>query len=167
MKIQVTLNGTKTILDSQADEPLQKVLHRNGFASVKSGCAAGFCGTCTVLINDKPVASCKIPVGLIKGTEIVTLEAFEKTPEYAVIMEGFKKAGIKLCGYCNSGKIFTAYQILKMHDMPTRQEISNQIKTLATCCTDLDTLTNCIIYAIKLYNTSGQSSRHLKLSSKL
>lgn len=152
MKIPVTLNGTKTILDAHADESLMKVLHKNGCPSVKSGCSSGFCGSCTILLDDKPVASCKIPAGIVRNCDIVTLDYFTKTEEYSNIMAGFQKAGIKLCGYCTSGKVFSAYQILKMPKMPTRQEITDNVKALAPCCTDLETLVNGIIYAIQISN---------------
>ena len=152
MKIPVTLNGTKTILDAHADESLMKVLHKNGCPSVKSGCSGGFCGTCTILLDDHPAAACKIPASIVRNCDIVTLDYFAKTEEYSNIMAGFQKAGIKLCGYCNAGKVFSAYSILKMPKMPTRQEITDCVKALSPCCTDLETLVNGIIYAIQVSN---------------
>ena len=152
MKIPVTLNGTKTILDDHADESLMKVLHKNGCPSVKSGCSGGFCGACTILLDDKPAAACKIPAGIVRNCDIVTLDYFVKTEEYSTIMTAFQKAGIKLCGYCTAGKVFSAYQILKASKMPTRQEIADYVKALSPCCTDLDTLVNGIIYAIQISN---------------
>lgn len=152
MKISVTLNGAKTILEAAAQESLMKVLHKNGCSTVKSGCDKGFCGSCTILLDDKPVASCKIPLGLVKDRNIVTLEHFSKTEEYQDIMDGFNKAGIKLCGYCNAGKIFSAYQILKLAKKPTREDIENQVQNLAPCCTDLETLVNGIIYTLRIRN---------------
>ena len=79
MKIPVTLNGTKTILDAHADESLMKVLHKNGCPSVKSGCSGGFCGACTILLDDKPAAACKIPAGIVRNADIVTLDYFIKS----------------------------------------------------------------------------------------
>ncbi len=152
MKIPVTLNGSKIILDAHADESLMKVLHKNGCPSVKSGCSSGFCGSCTILLDDRPVASCKIPAGIVRNCDIVTLDYFVKTEEYSIIMSGFQKAGIKLCGYCTAGKVFSTYQILKMPKMPTRQEITDYVKSLSPCCTDLETLVNGIIYSIQIFN---------------
>ncbi|BDC93781.1 carbon-monoxide dehydrogenase small subunit [Treponema bryantii] len=152
MKIPVTLNGNKIILDAHADETLMKVLHKNGCTSVKSGCSGGFCGACTILLDDRPVASCKIPAGIVRNSDIVTLDYFVKTEEYITIISGFQKAGIKLCGYCTAGKVFSAYQIMKMPKMPTRQEITDYVKALSPCCTDLETLVNGIIYAIQISN---------------
>ena len=150
MKIALTLNGTKTVLEANPEDSLMKTLHENGCISVKSGCQEGFCGTCTVLFDDKPISSCKMPVGLAKDAHIITLESFSKTDDYKIIMEGFTKAGIKLCGYCNSGKIFAAYQILKSQKTIKKEEISELIKNLSPCCTDIDTLTNGIFNAMKI-----------------
>ena len=152
MKIPVTLNGTKTILDAHADESLMKVLHKNGCISVKSGCSSGFCGSCTILLDDHPAASCKIPAGVVRNSDIVTLDYFTKTEEYSIIMAGFQKAGIKLCGYCTAGKVFSAYQILKSPKMPKREEIADYVKALSPCCTDLETLVNGILYSVQIFN---------------
>lgn len=161
MKIPVTLNCIRTILDEQPDEILAKVLHRRGCSSVKSGCMEGACGSCTVLINDIPSAACKIPVGLVKDMDIITLDYFEKSEIYSVIMEGFNKAGIKLCGYCNAGKIFSTYQILRSSKIPTREDIKEHMKHLSSCCTDLETLVNGVIYAMQV------QARKLKRVTKI
>lgn len=150
MNVSVFLNGNKTIIEAASDDSLMRVLRKLSYNTVKCGCNSGLCGSCTVLLDDKPVASCKIPVGIVNNAEIVTLDYFENTEEYKIITQGFKLAGITLCGYCNAGKIFCTYQILKMNKIPTRQEIMNQVKDLAPCCTDLNTLVNGIIYAIEI-----------------
>ena len=150
MNVLVVLNGNKTILEAPADETLMSVLRRIGCASVKCGCGQGMCGSCTVLLNDSPVATCKIPLGIIQNADIVTLEYFERTKEYSIIMKGFELAGIKLCGLCDSGKIFSAYQLLKMNRIPSRDEIREQVRSLAPCCTDLNTLIKGIIIALDI-----------------
>ena len=150
MNVPVILNGNKTILEAPADETLMSVLRRIGCASVKCGCGQGTCGSCTVLLNDNPVATCKIPLGIIQNADIVTLEYFERTKEYSIIMKGFELAGIKLCGLCNSGKIFSAYQLVKLNKIPSRDEIYEQVRSLAPCCTDLNTLINGIILALEI-----------------
>ncbi len=150
MNVPVILNGNKTILEAPADETLMSVLRRIGCASVKCGCGQGTCGSCTVLLNDNPVATCKIPLGIVQNADIVTLEYFERTKEYSIIMKGFELAGIKMCGLCDSGKIFSAYQLVKLNKIPGRDEIYEQVRSLAPCCTDLNTLINGIILAIEI-----------------
>ena len=150
MNVPVILNGNKTILEAPADETLMSVLRRIGCASVKCGCGQGTCGSCTVLLNDNPVATCKIPLGIVQNADIVTLEYFERTKEYSMIMKGFELAGIKLCGLCDSGKIFSAYQLIKLNKIPSRDEIYEQVRSLAPCCTDLNTLINGIILTLEI-----------------
>lgn len=154
MNIPVILNGNKEILEAQSDESLLSVLYKKAPNSVKCGCQKGSCGACTVLLNDQPVAACKIPVGIIRDSEIITLDYFSKTEEYTHIMQGFKKAGIKLCGYCNAGKIFTTYQILKITKKLTREDIKAHVSFLSPCCTDQDTLINGILFSIS-YQDKG------------
>ena len=147
MKITVTLNGNTTILEADPDTSLMTVLRKNGLNSVKCGCGEGLCGSCTVLFNDKPAATCKIPAGITSNAQIITLEYFKQTEEYQSIKQGFDLANISLCGYCDAGKIFSTYQILKMQKAPSHQQLVEQFKLLAPCCTDLNSLINGVILA--------------------
>lgn len=155
MKIPMMLNANKIIIDSDPDKKLVDILRDQGCLSVKSGCYKGSCGSCTVLMDGVPVPSCKIPLALVRDSEIITLEYFSKTAEYKTIISGFKKAGISLCGYCNAAKIFAAYQVLCIKKNLTREDIALHMKGLAPCCVDSDTLINGVIFAIKEYSTSG------------
>lgn len=147
MNIPVIINGDRIMIQAEPDEMLIDVLRGLKFFSVKLGCGEGVCGSCTILLNGKPVPACKIAVALVMNQEIETLEYFQKSEEYNYISKGFAKAGIKLCGYCNSGKIFAAAAILRNKQKPTRSSIKEQVKHLSPCCTDIDTLINGIIYA--------------------
>ncbi len=148
MKIPVILNGKPTELEAAPGELLISVLRRLKLYSVKNGCMEGHCGNCMVLLNDNPVSSCKLPVGIIRNAEIITLEYFKSMPEYKDITAGFNQAGLHLCGYCSSGKIFTAYSILKRYYRPEIKQIYSEIKGLDLCCIDRDTFINGILYAV-------------------
>ena len=152
MNFTITLNGKKTIIQAQPSEDLLSVLRKEKLFSVKLGCGAGHCGSCTILYNGKPVPSCKIPVGIAMNQEIETLESFKQTEAYQDILKGFSKAGIKLCGYCNAGKIFADASVLIAKEKPTRTSIREQVEHLSPCCTDIDTLINGILYAVEAYN---------------
>lgn len=151
MKIPLTINNESIVLECNPDESLMTVLHRSGLTSVKRGCGKGFCGACTVLLNDKPVASCKIPVGIVRDQKIITLEYFSQSEEYEDITKGFQNAGITLCGYCNSGKIFSTYILMKSSKIPSKNDITEYIRHLSPCCTDQDTLVNGITNAISIH----------------
>lgn len=157
MKISLTLNSEKITLDYSPDKNLMTILRDQGCLSIKSGCAKGFCGSCTVLMDGNPVPSCKVPLGLARDSEIITLEYFSKTAEYKSIMSGFKKAGISLCGYCNAGKIFGTYRILCMEKKMEREDIAQELKCLSPCCVDMDTLINGVAYALRDYSANGDN----------
>ncbi len=152
MKIPVRLNGEQVVFEAAADTPLLNVLRRHGCLSVKNGCGEGVCGSCTVLLNKKPVPSCRLPAALARNQQIETLESFARTDDYADIMAGFEKAGIRLCGYCNSGKIFAAWYLIRQGGRPKRDLIAEEVGHLSPCCTDTDTLINGIIYAFDIHN---------------
>lgn len=147
MKIPVVLNGNRIELQANPEDSLMSVLRKLGCNSVKCGCGQGLCGSCTILFNDLPSAACKIPAGIAINSDITTMEYFSQTEEYRAIMQGFELAQISLCGYCNSGKIFSVYQILKAQKCPERGELIAELKYLAPCCTDLNSLINGAIYA--------------------
>ena len=155
MKIPMKINGEEITLECNPDKNMLSILREQGCLSVKAGCEEGICGSCTVLLDNVPVPSCCLPASLARNSEIVTLEHFRKSPEYKVIANGFTKAGITLCGYCNAAKIFAAYQIISINKSLTREDIALQLQGIAPCCTDKDTLINGIIYAIRDNTVKG------------
>lgn len=159
MKIPVTLNNTKTVFDAEPSESLLSVLRNEHIFSVKYGCSKGRCGNCMILLNDNPVPSCTLPVGTVRDSTIVTLEYFKTYPEYTAITTGFSQAGIHLCGYCNAGKIFTAYALIKKMTKLEVKSIYAAIKDLNCCCTDNESLINGILnaFAIKFKTAEGKN----------
>lgn len=147
MKIPVLLNSEKKILDAQPDEMLSDVLRREGYTSIKEGCGKGKCGSCTVLLDDRPVPSCIIPVGIVRNASIDTLEFFILTKEADDIVAGFKQAGMNMCGFCNSARIFSTYALLKKVYRPTQEDLEHVADCIECNCTDKKTFMNGIVYA--------------------
>lgn len=162
MKFSLTINEKDQIIEAEPSEMLLGVLRRNTFFSAKKGCEIGKCGACTVLLDDKPVTSCKIPVGVCNNSKIVTLDFFMKQPVYAEISKGFEMAGVSLCGFCNAGKIFAAYEIITTFQNPTRQQIQDVIIQLKDCCVEKDSLINAIVYAAQIHFEKEKKRRNAK-----
>lgn len=148
MQIPVTLNDESDLFDANPNESLLQALRDKKLYKVKCGCMEGHCGNCMVLIDGKPVPSCIVPVAAVRDSKIITLEYFKSLPEYNDIMTGFRQAGITLCGYCDAGKILTAYQLLTSSSRPSVQQITDMIQDLDFCCTDRNSYINGILYAI-------------------
>lgn len=147
MKIPVILNSEKIILDAKPTEKLSDVLRRMELLSVKNGCEKGVCGSCTVLLDDKPVPSCIIPVGIVRNCSIETLEFFSLTKEGEDILAGFKQAGVTMCGFCNSVRIFSTYALLKRIYRPTMEDLEGVARHITCNCCDKKTFMNGIVYA--------------------
>lgn len=155
MHLKITINNEKKTIEENPNEKLTSLLRNLGLASVKRGCKKGKCGCCTVLLNGKPVPSCKIPVGILnESSNIITLEYFAKeNKDYECIMAGFKKAGIQLCGFCNSAKILSVYELIERDYRPKEEELIDFTENLSCDCTERDQLISGIIYATELKNS--------------
>jgi aerobic-type carbon monoxide dehydrogenase small subunit (CoxS/CutS family) len=122
--IRFSLNGKKTELRIDPSQTLLWVLRNNlGLTGTKFGCGTGFCGACTVLINNDPVRSCSMSVGDVAGKKIVTIEGLEKKGKLHPVQKAFIEHDALQCGYCTPGMIMTVTGLLIKNPSPTRQEI--------------------------------------------
>jgi carbon-monoxide dehydrogenase small subunit len=150
MRIQLVINDEKVTVEADPEEGLLSVLRRRGLVTVKEGCGSGTCGACTVLLDDRPVPSCLVPAAAVWDCSVVTLEHFAATAIHADIQQGFHQAGAHLCGYCNAGKIFAAYQLIKTRERLERQQILEYLESLSCHCTDNVRVANGILIASNL-----------------
>lgn len=123
-KIKFTLNGKKTEIEIDPALNLLWVLRDNlGLTGTKYGCGIGFCGSCTVLIDDEPVRSCSIPVSEVAGKRIVTIEGLSKKGKLHPLQKAFIDHDALQCGFCTPGMIMNAAGLLKRNPQPAREEI--------------------------------------------
>lgn len=144
MKIPLYINDVSVVLDTAPDVLLNTVLRENSILSPKKGCEKGFCGLCTVLIDNKPVPSCIVPIASVRGCRIVTLEHFRKTDDYKDIEKAFKTAKLELCGYCNAAKIFAAYEVICKYPYPTYEKIYSYVTHFKCNCCETESLIKAI-----------------------
>lgn len=140
MKIPFTLNGEDVVLDAEPDEKLINILRDSRNFSVKCGCNTGSCGSCTVLLDDKPVPSCLVSAAAVRECQVVTLDAFKKTDYWKDIETGFRQNGVKLCGYCDAGKVFAVYNLIRAEIRPPKEEIISIMKQFPCKCCDTELL---------------------------
>lgn len=133
--ISFQLNGKQTELKIDPAQTLLWVLRNNlGLTGTKFGCGIGFCGSCTVLIDNEPVRSCSITVGEIKGKSIVTIEGLEKDGELHPVQKAFVEHDALQCGFCTPGMIMNATGlIIKNPDINRDQIIAGMEDNLCRC----------------------------------
>jgi aerobic-type carbon monoxide dehydrogenase small subunit (CoxS/CutS family) len=124
--IRFVLNGKKTELLIDPTSTLLWVLRNKlGLTGTKYGCGMGFCGACTVLIDNEPVRSCTLSIGEITGKKVVTIEGLAKNDKLHPLQKAFVEHDALQCGFCTPGMIMNAAGLLIKNPSPSRQEIIN------------------------------------------
>jgi len=108
---------------------------RASYFSVKYGCDDGTCGVCTVLLNGKPVRSCKVKAIDVDGAEITTLEGLGRNGELHPLQSAFMETGAIQCGYCTPAQILSAKALLDQNPDPTEDEIRKSLNGVLCRCT--------------------------------
>lgn len=122
--IRFKVNGKPMSLSVDTDRMLLWILRPElGLTGTKYGCGEGFCGACTVLVNNEAVRSCQFPVKNVRGKVITTIEGLAANGKLHPLQEAFIKHNAMQCGFCTSGMILEAYSLLRKKPKPTREEI--------------------------------------------
>jgi aerobic-type carbon monoxide dehydrogenase small subunit (CoxS/CutS family) len=129
MPFTLLVNGAEHQLDVPSDRPLLFVLRDDlDLTGTKYGCGEGQCGACTVLLDGKPIRSCRTPVSLAAGKKITTIEGLEHEGHLHRVQEAFLSTEAFQCGYCTSGMILSAVALLESNPKPTEQEILRRME---------------------------------------
>jgi len=123
-KINFTLNGKKTEIVVDPSETLLWVL-RNRFelTGTKYGCGSGYCGACTVLIENEAVRSCTLKVGEVAGKKVITIEGLASDGKLHPVQQAFADHDALQCGFCTPGMIMNAVALLLRNPKPSKEEI--------------------------------------------
>jgi len=146
------INGKKyTVKDQEQSLSLMDYLRENQFLNgVKNGCNKGLCGSCTVIMNDKAVRSCKTKMSDIDEASVITIEGMEKADgTLHPLQQAFMDAGAVQCGFCTPGMIMSAYALLQRNPSPDRQQIRKALQGNLCRCTGYQQ----IVDAVELAST--------------
>jgi nicotinate dehydrogenase subunit A len=137
MAMSITVNGRLHQVTADAETPLLYVLrNETGCKGVRYGCGAGHCGTCTVIIEGKPVLSCDVPVSAVAGKSILTIEGIGSIEQPHPLQRAFVEEQAAQCGYCATGIIMSAKALLDVNQSPSDEELKQALeKNLCRCGT--------------------------------
>lgn len=122
MTLDFELNGHPVSWEIEPGETLLEVLRRHRIVSVKHGCDTAACGTCTVLLDGRPVPSCAVPAGRVSGHAVLTVEG---VPDVArELGELLAAEGADQCGWCSPGLVMSVIAMVDELDDPSDDEIN-------------------------------------------
>jgi len=117
-EITLRINGADHALDVPSDMPLLWALRdKLNLTGTKYSCGVGQCGTCTVLVDGKPVKSCRSKAVNLAGKEITTIEGLSADGSHPV-QKAWHELDVPQCGYCQGGQILAASALLRENPKP-------------------------------------------------
>jgi aerobic-type carbon monoxide dehydrogenase small subunit (CoxS/CutS family) len=126
MQRSITLkvnNRNETLQIDDADTLLEVLRDRLRLWSVRESCGVGACGSCTVLLDGKPVSSCFLLAARADGHEIATLEGLSDGETLHPIQQAFVEQRALQCAYCTPGFVLSVKALLEESPNPTDDEI--------------------------------------------
>lgn len=134
--IQLKVNGETHEVTVKPNETLLDVIrYKLELTGTKKGCDTGQCGSCTVLLDGKPVNSCLTLAIEARGKEILTIEGLARNGHLHPLQEAFIQEGAVQCGYCTPGMLLSAKALLDENPNPTEEEVKEAIAGNLCRCT--------------------------------
>ena len=134
MATKFTLNGKRITSNAPPSTPLLWVIREEmKLTGTKFGCGAGLCGACMVHVNGTRAYSCQTEVSSLAGKRVTTIEGISARSDHPV-QKAWLAESVPQCGYCQSGQIMSAVDLLKKNKNPSRDQIVEHMSTNICRC---------------------------------
>jgi aerobic-type carbon monoxide dehydrogenase small subunit (CoxS/CutS family) len=134
--LTLQLNGEERVVAFPTHHTLLEVLREEcGLTGTKHGCELGECGTCTVLVDGRPVLSCLVLAAEMAGREVETIEGMQRGNALHPLQAALADLGGAQCGYCTPAVLLSAKALLADDPAPTRERISRALAGVLCRCT--------------------------------
>jgi isoquinoline 1-oxidoreductase alpha subunit len=121
--ISFVLNEKRVSVEADPATPLLWVIRDHvGLTGTKYGCGAGLCGACTVHVDGKAERACQMQLSALDGKKVVTIEGLSPDSSHK-LQQAWIAEQVPQCGYCQSGQIMKAAELLADKPKPSRAEI--------------------------------------------
>ena len=128
MSYTITINGKKHTTDVNGKMPLLWFLRDTlELTGTKYGCGMGLCGSCTVHLDGKAVRSCLSTVENADGKKVTTIEGLSEDGSHP-LQVAWLKNNVPQCGYCQTGQLMTAAELLVNNPSPSAEEIDRAME---------------------------------------
>jgi nicotinate dehydrogenase subunit A len=124
--LTLNVNGANHRVDAAPDESLLSVLReRLSLTGTKYGCGEGQCGACTVLLDGRPVRSCRTKASEAAGKKVITIEGLASGDSLHPVQAAFLEVEAFQCGFCTPGMIVSAVALLSTKPAPSNEDIAS------------------------------------------
>ena len=121
--VRFNVNGKRVSVAAEPDTPLLWAIREHlALTGTKFGCGGGFCGACTVHVNGKATKSCQTTLASVEGSTVTTIEGLSPDSSHP-LQKAWIAEQVPQCGYCQSGQIMQAAELLERNPRPTRDQI--------------------------------------------
>jgi isoquinoline 1-oxidoreductase alpha subunit len=132
----LNLNAKTVEVDVDPQMPLLWVLRDElNLTGTKFGCGIAACGACTVHVNGQAKRSCITPVGSVANAQITTIESLGSADKPHALQLAWVAEQVPQCGYCQSGMLMAAADLLARKPKPTDEDIEQAISNICRCGT--------------------------------
>jgi isoquinoline 1-oxidoreductase subunit alpha len=132
----LSVNGKTHQVDADPNTPLLWVLREQvGLTGTKYGCGIAQCGACTVHVDGVAMRSCSVPLSLVEGKQVTTIEGLAQNGTLHKVQKAWIDHDVPQCGYCQSGMIMAVAELLKNKPKPTDADIDREITNICRCGT--------------------------------
>jgi len=153
--INVTINDKEYEVAVSPNQTLVDLIRNDlELTGTKKGCELGDCGSCTVIMDGKPVNSCLVLAVQANGKKITTIEGVATDEGLHPIQAAFVEHGAIQCGFCSPGMILSGKSLLESNLAPTELEIRTAISGNLCRCTGYQK----IVEAIKDVSEKGRKT---------
>ena len=156
--VSFTLNGKAVTSNAEPDTPLLWVIRDEfGLKGTRFGCGIGRCGACTVHIDGAPLRSCSAPLSQVSGADITTIEKLHPENKHP-LQVAWDQVQVPQCGYCQSGQIMQAANLLSSNPNPSDEEIVEHMSDNLCRCMSYTRIQKAIRLAADSMNKAGGES---------
>lgn len=150
----ITINGkTIDVGSGDRDKNLIDFLREDlDLTGTKRGCGIGVCGSCTVLMDGKPIRACVKKVRDVAGKNLLTIEGLS-APDGPLrpLQQAFVDHGAIQCGFCTPGMVLSAHALLLRNPKPSREEIRRALAANLCRCTGYQQIVDAVEAASEFY----------------
>ncbi|HEU0245507.1 MAG TPA: (2Fe-2S)-binding protein [Gaiellaceae bacterium] len=136
MRLELLVNGRPVVREIEPQELLLDVLReRLGLTGAKRSCDVQACGTCTVLVDGRPVSSCCFLAADADGRQVLTIEGLAERPEFDRLEDALTRHAALQCGFCTPGMLLTVAALLETGELTGVEEIKHGLAGNLCRCT--------------------------------